>query len=82
MHTKNEDVASRHSRVAGFNRHTNRCFQKDNLPRIAVSNDMFIHLAGHNNIVRCIIHSPTGPAFVTCSDDYRARFWYRKAETD
>lgn len=37
---------------------------------------------GHNNVVRCISHSPTGPAFVTCSDDFRARFWYRKAETE
>ncbi|KAI0229652.1 Cleavage stimulation factor subunit 1 [Lamellibrachia satsuma] len=37
---------------------------------------------GHNGVVRCIVHSPTGPAFVTCSDDFRARFWYRKAETD
>ncbi|ELT98444.1 hypothetical protein CAPTEDRAFT_124899 [Capitella teleta] len=37
---------------------------------------------GHNGVVTSIIHSPTGPAFVTCSDDFRARFWYRKAETD
>ncbi|XP_067658895.1 cleavage stimulation factor subunit 1-like [Haliotis asinina] len=37
---------------------------------------------GHNGVVRSIVHSPTGPAFVTCSDDYRARFWYRKASTD
>lgn len=33
---------------------------------------------GHNNVVRCIVHSPTGPAFLTCSDDYRARFWYKR----
>jgi len=37
---------------------------------------------GHNQPVRHIVHSPTGPSFVTCSDDFRARFWYRKAETD
>ncbi|KAK2165794.1 hypothetical protein LSH36_45g07027 [Paralvinella palmiformis] len=37
---------------------------------------------GHNASVRCIAHSPTGPAFVTCSEDFRARFWYRKAVTD
>ncbi|CAE1310649.1 CSTF1 [Acanthosepion pharaonis] len=37
---------------------------------------------GHNNVVRTIVHSPTGPAFLTCSDDFRARFWYRKANSD
>ncbi|CAH1240753.1 CSTF1 [Branchiostoma lanceolatum] len=37
---------------------------------------------GHNNVVRSIVHSPTGPAFVTCSDDYRARFWYRRANME
>ncbi|XP_076365409.1 cleavage stimulation factor subunit 1 Cst50 [Tachypleus tridentatus] len=36
---------------------------------------------GHNNVVRYIVHSPTGPAFLTCSDDFRARFWYRRAES-
>lgn len=36
---------------------------------------------GHNNIVRYIVHSPISPAFLTCSDDYRARFWYRRAES-
>lgn len=36
----------------------------------------------HNGCVRAIAHSPTGPAFMTCSDDFRARFWYRKAVTD
>lgn len=39
-------------------------------------------LLGHNGVVRCIAHSPVGPAFVSCSDDYRARFWYRKTEAD
>lgn len=38
--------------------------------------------SGHNASVRQITHSPTGPAFITCSDDFRARFWYRKATTD
>ncbi|PVD36840.1 hypothetical protein C0Q70_03830 [Pomacea canaliculata] len=37
---------------------------------------------GHNGAVRSIAHSPTGPAFITCSEDFRARFWYRKATTD
>ncbi|XP_062608775.1 cleavage stimulation factor subunit 1-like [Saccostrea cucullata] len=37
---------------------------------------------GHNGAVRYIGHSPTGPAFITCSEDFRARFWYRKADTD
>jgi len=37
---------------------------------------------GHNNLVRSIVHSPMGPAFVTCSDDFRARFWYKKLQTD
>lgn len=35
---------------------------------------------GHNNTVRNLVHSPTGPAFLTCSDDFRARFWYRRVE--
>ncbi|XP_064642489.1 cleavage stimulation factor subunit 1-like [Lineus longissimus] len=34
---------------------------------------------GHNGIVRTIVHSPTGPAFLTCSEDFRARFWFRKS---
>ncbi|XP_036040227.1 cas scaffolding protein family member 4 [Onychomys torridus] len=29
---------------------------------------------GHNNIVCCIVHSPTNPGFMACSDDFRARF--------
>ncbi|CAH1775244.1 unnamed protein product [Owenia fusiformis] len=37
---------------------------------------------GHNLTVRCIQHSPTGPSFISTSDDFRARFWYRKASTD
>ncbi|XP_059619553.1 cleavage stimulation factor subunit 1 [Phlebotomus argentipes] len=36
---------------------------------------------GHNGPVRYIIHSPTHPAFLTCSDDYRARFWFRRSNT-
>ncbi|KAK3740944.1 hypothetical protein QZH41_017794, partial [Actinostola sp. cb2023] len=32
--------------------------------------------SGHNNHIRCIVHSPAGAAFVSCSDDFRARFWY------
>ncbi|XP_074655400.1 cleavage stimulation factor subunit 1-like [Tubulanus polymorphus] len=34
---------------------------------------------GHNGIVRCIVHSPVGPSFLTCSEDNRARFWHRKS---
>lgn len=41
-----------------------------------------LQFTGHNGAVRYIGHSPTGPAFITCSEDFRARFWYRKADTD
>ncbi|CAO1389007.1 unnamed protein product [Diamesa hyperborea] len=30
---------------------------------------------GHNGAVRHLSHSPTHPAFLTCSQDNRARFW-------
>jgi len=33
---------------------------------------------GHTSATRCFAHSPTAPAFVTGSDDHRARFWYKK----
>jgi len=33
---------------------------------------------GHNGPVRYMVHSPSQPAFITCSDDFRARFWYRR----
>ncbi|KAK4004799.1 Cleavage stimulation factor subunit 1 [Daphnia magna] len=33
---------------------------------------------GHNGAVRYIVHAPSTAAFLTCSDDYRARFWYRR----
>jgi cleavage stimulation factor subunit 1 len=33
---------------------------------------------GHNGPVRYITHSACTPAFLTCSDDFRARFWYRR----
>lgn len=36
---------------------------------------------GHNGAVRLIAHSPTHAAFLTCSDDYRARFWFRRTPT-
>lgn len=36
---------------------------------------------GHNGPVRLIVHSPVAPAFLTCSDDFRARFWYRRMPT-
>ncbi|EDV23894.1 uncharacterized protein TRIADDRAFT_26681 [Trichoplax adhaerens] len=37
---------------------------------------------GHNNIIRCIYHASSIPAMVTCSDDFRARFWYTKGMAD
>jgi len=33
---------------------------------------------GHNGAVRHLVHSPTQAAFLSCSDDFRARFWYRR----
>jgi len=33
---------------------------------------------GHNGCVRWLVHSPTQAAFLTCSDDFRARFWFRR----
>lgn len=36
---------------------------------------------GHNGPVRLIVHSPIAPAFLTCSDDFRARFWFRRMPT-
>ena len=49
---------------------------------VFISSIFLIVFSGHNNVVRTIVHSPTGPAFLTCSDDFRARFWYRKANSD
>uniref|UniRef100_A0A8C4NLG3 Cleavage stimulation factor subunit 1 n=1 Tax=Eptatretus burgeri TaxID=7764 RepID=A0A8C4NLG3_EPTBU len=37
---------------------------------------------GHNNTVRAVAHSPTAPGLMTCSDDFRARFWYRRTGAD
>lgn len=34
--------------------------------------------SGHNNAIRHLVHSPCTPAFLSCSEDYRARFWYCK----
>ena len=36
---------------------------------------------GHNQCVRYLSHSPTTASFVTCSDDFRARFWHRKGSS-
>ena len=33
---------------------------------------------GHNGPVRWMVHSPTQAAFLSCSDDYRARFWFQR----
>lgn len=35
---------------------------------------------GHNHPIRMFCHSSTSPAFLTCSDDYRARFWYYRSD--
>lgn len=35
---------------------------------------------GHNNPVRFLTHSPTSASFITCSDDFRARFWHKKSD--
>ena len=34
--------------------------------------------SGHTALVRTFVHSPTMPAFITGSEDFRARFWYKK----
>lgn len=34
--------------------------------------------SGHNNAIRYLVHSPCTPAFLSCSEDYRSRFWYCK----
>lgn len=36
---------------------------------------------GHNGTVKCIVHSPTAAHFISCSDDYRARFWCKRSPT-
>jgi cleavage stimulation factor subunit 1 len=33
---------------------------------------------GHNGPIRRIVHSSVSAGFLTCSDDFRARFWYRR----
>ncbi|CAA92670.1 Cleavage stimulation factor 50 kDa subunit [Caenorhabditis elegans] len=37
---------------------------------------------GHTSACRTFVHSPSMPAFMTGSDDHRARFWYRKPATN
>jgi len=37
---------------------------------------------GHNQSVRYIAHSPSSASFITCSDDFRARFWHRRGPMD
>ncbi|KAF8566675.1 hypothetical protein P879_06095 [Paragonimus westermani] len=36
----------------------------------------------HNGPIRCFVHSPTSAAFMSCSDDNRARFWYKRPISD
>ena len=37
-------------------------------------------VSGHTAATRTFAHSPSMPAFVTGSDDFRARFWYKKSQ--
>ncbi|KAG1087635.1 hypothetical protein G6F42_020537 [Rhizopus arrhizus] len=37
-------------------------------------------IPGHNNLVRCVAASPTDNGILTCSDDYRARYFNTPAE--
>uniref|UniRef100_H2ZR08 Cleavage stimulation factor subunit 1 n=1 Tax=Ciona savignyi TaxID=51511 RepID=H2ZR08_CIOSA len=37
---------------------------------------------GHQGPARRIAHSPTTAAFITCSEDFRARFWYKSPVSD
>jgi len=32
--------------------------------------------SGHNNMIRHVVHSSCTPAFLSCSEDHRCRFWY------
>jgi len=36
------------------------------------------YFLGHNGPIRSIVHSLNSAAFLTCSDDFKARFWYKK----
>ncbi|QQP56954.1 Cleavage stimulation factor 50 kDa subunit [Caligus rogercresseyi] len=36
---------------------------------------------GHNGAVRNIVHSTVSPAFLTSSDDFRARFWFKRSSS-
>ncbi|KAI9092809.1 WD40-repeat-containing domain protein [Phlyctochytrium arcticum] len=37
--------------------------------------DLIKRIGAHLAPIRCIVGSPTDSGFVTCSDDYRAKFW-------
>jgi len=37
---------------------------------------------GHQAPARRIAHSPTNAAFITCSEDHRARFWFKRPGCD
>nr|CAB3234104.1 cleavage stimulation factor subunit 1 [Phallusia mammillata] len=37
---------------------------------------------GHQGPARRIAHSPTASAFISCSEDFRARFWYKRPGSD
>lgn len=36
--------------------------------------------SGHNNQIKSLVHSPNTPAFLSCSEDYRSRFWFVKGQ--
>eukprot|EP00761_Pharyngomonas_kirbyi_P000064 gb/GECH01000064.1/.p1 GENE.gb/GECH01000064.1/~~gb/GECH01000064.1/.p1 ORF type:complete len:414 (+),score=72.73 gb/GECH01000064.1/:1-1242(+) len=40
-----------------------------------ITGDVVSRLSGHNKAIRWIAYSPTEQAFMTCSEDARARFW-------
>jgi len=42
--------------------------------------DQVQKLSGHNQIVRALAASPTKPHLMTCSEDFRARFWVEEKQ--
>ncbi|KAJ8782980.1 hypothetical protein J1605_009588 [Eschrichtius robustus] len=50
----------------------------DDVDEVTTAESRNLLSLGHNNIV----HSPTNPGFVTCSNDFGARFWYQRSTTD
>ncbi|GMR38343.1 hypothetical protein PMAYCL1PPCAC_08538, partial [Pristionchus mayeri] len=50
---------------------------KDRKRLLALGNQVD-RFTGHTLATRVFVHSPTAPAFLTGSDDFRSRFWYKK----